>query len=64
MDVRLVQPLNAELPIVVTLSGREMDVRLVQSLNAEAPIPVTPFVIFTVFIEAQLSYQGAGDDVA
>jgi hypothetical protein len=41
MLVRLVQPLNALLPIVVMLSGMVMLVRLVQPRNALLPIEVT-----------------------
>jgi hypothetical protein len=42
MLVRPVQPLNAESPIKVTLSGMVMLVRPVQPLNAEPPMEVTP----------------------
>ena len=37
-DVRVLQPLNASLPIEVTDSGIVTDVRLVQFLNACSPI--------------------------
>ena len=41
MLVRPVQPLNAYVPIVVTLSGMVILLRPVQSLNADEPIVVT-----------------------
>jgi hypothetical protein len=50
--LRLVQPLNALLPILVTLFGIVMDSSLVQPLNALSPILVTlpPIVIDVRFV--------------
>ena len=48
MLVKLVQPENAEEPILVTLSGIVMLVKLVQPENAEELI-LSPLVITTVF---------------
>ena len=45
--VRLVQPENAELPILLTLLGIVMLVRLVQPQNAELPILLTLIGIVT-----------------
>ena len=41
-SVRMLQPLNALCPILVTLSGIVMLVRLLQPLNALCPILVRP----------------------
>lgn len=50
MEVRLIQPLNAEGPIFVTLAGISMDSRLLQSTNAHCPILVTPEDMITFLI--------------
>jgi hypothetical protein len=42
MLVRLLQPLNAKFPMLVTRSGMVMLVRLLQPQNAESPIVFTP----------------------
>ena len=47
--VKPLQPLNAELPIVVTLLGIVTLVKLLQPLNAEDPMLVAPFEIITSF---------------
>ena len=54
MLVKLVQPLNAKLPITVTLSGIETLVNPLQSLNASAPILVTLLPIVTLVKLVQL----------
>ena len=48
MLVKLLQPLNADKPILVTLSGIVMLVKLLQFENTEYPILVTLFGI-TIF---------------
>ncbi len=48
MPVKLVQPLNAYLRILVTLSGIVKLVKLVQFLNAASPILVTLSGIVTL----------------
>jgi len=50
--VRLVQSLNAPIPILVTLFGMVMEVRPVQPLKAESPILLTLLGIDTVFFPA------------
>ena len=47
--VRLIQPLNAESPILVTLFGISMLVSPLHPLNATAPILVTLFGISMLF---------------
>ena len=49
-----VQPPNAELPILVTLSGIVILVRLLHPENALSPIPVTPSGIVMLVSLAQL----------
>ena len=41
-EVRLLQPLNTQLPTLVTLAGIVMEVRLLQPQKARSPILVTP----------------------
>ena len=50
IEVSPVQPLNAEDPIVVTLSGMVIEVSPVQTLNAEDPIVVTLYSVLFFFI--------------
>ena len=45
IELRFAQPLNAELPIDVTLLGILIEVRLVQPLNALMPIETTSNVL-------------------
>ena len=45
MEVRLWQPLNALVPILVTLSGMVIEVRPRQFANAASPISVVPLGI-------------------
>ena len=51
---RLVQPENAELPMLVTLLGIVMLVRLVQIINDSTPILTTALGIFMLVREVQL----------
>ena len=46
--IRLVQLLNALLPMEVTLSGNVTFVRLAQPVNAPKPMEVTPLSIVTL----------------
>lgn len=41
-DVRLLQPLNASLPIVCKPSGKDTELRLLQYENAPSPIDCKP----------------------
>ena len=59
MLARLVQSLNAKLPMLVTLSGISMLVRLVQSLNAYLLILLGLPMNLTVAMLVRLSYHGA-----
>jgi len=50
-EVRELQLLKAQPPIVVTLFGMFTEVRALQSLKADSPIVVTPSPIITLLIE-------------
>ena len=58
MPIKLVQPENAYVPILVTLSGIAMPVKLVQPENAYAPIFSIPSVSVIVGLLFRDMYQG------
>jgi hypothetical protein len=58
IELRVLHPRKASLPILVTLPGTVIELRAEHRAKAELPIDVTESAMFTAVTDSRCPYQG------